>query len=178
MTEIIIAAIHLNQNSEDFTWLVGSGNVSGCVVPTWLGTGPGGSPPVLDPLNLESLFAKLNHIIKSLKFHPALRLKGWFGLTLTWLEQHDGLEAGELCGVDSEGLEAAEGLLQEAQVQGGVAGFALHAGAKVRQGEQRAALQRERPLDGAEQKQLAPRLLQQDHLSDKNRKKIFKMITY
>lgn len=83
---------------------------------------------------------------------------------LTWLEEHDGLEAGKLCGVDGKGLEAAEDLLQEAQVQAGVAGFALHAGAKVRQGEQRAAVQRQRPLDGTEKEELAPGLLQQDHL--------------
>lgn len=83
---------------------------------------------------------------------------------LTWLEEHDGLEAGELCGIDGEGLEAAEDLLQEAQVQAGVAGFSLHAGAEVRQGEQRAAVQRQRPLDGTQQEELAPRLLQQDHL--------------
>lgn len=89
----------------------------------------------------------------------------WFGLT--WLEQHDGLQAGELSGIDSEGLEAAEDLLQEAQVQACVAGLPLHAGAEVRQGEQRAAVQRQRPLDGTEQEELAPRLLQQDHLVDK-----------
>lgn len=83
---------------------------------------------------------------------------------LTWFEEHDGLEAGELSGIDGEGLEAAEDLLQEAQVQAGVAGFTLHARAKVRQGEQRAAVQRQRPLDGTEQEELAPRLLQQDHL--------------
>lgn len=84
---------------------------------------------------------------------------------LTWLEEHDGLEAGELCGIDSEGLEAAEDLLQEAQVQAGVAVFSLHAGAEVGQGEKRAAVQRQGPLDGAEQEELAPRLLQQDHLA-------------
>lgn len=83
---------------------------------------------------------------------------------LTWLEEHDGLEAGELGGVDGEGLEAAEDLLQEAKVQAGVAGFSLHAGAEVRQREQRAAVQRQRPLDGTEQEEFAPRLLQQDHL--------------
>lgn len=50
---------------------------------------------------------------------------------LTWLEEHDGLEAGELGGVNGESLEAAEGLLQEAQVQAGVAGLSLHARAEV-----------------------------------------------
>ncbi len=85
-------------------------------------------------------------------------------VSLTWLEEHDGLEAGKLSGIDSEGLEAAEDFLQEAQVQAGVAGFPLHAGAEVWQREQRAALQRQRPLDGTEQEELAPRLLQQDHL--------------
>ncbi|TNN53177.1 hypothetical protein EYF80_036638 [Liparis tanakae] len=80
--------------------------------------------------------------------------------------EHDGLEAGELSGIDGEGLEAAEDLLQEAQVQAGVAGLALHAGAEVGQREQRAAVQRQRPLDGTEQEQLAPRLLQQDHLAE------------
>lgn len=84
--------------------------------------------------------------------------------TLTWLKQHDGLEAGELGGVHGEGLEAAEDLLQEAQVQAGVAALGLDAGAKVGQGEQRTAVQRQRPLDGAEQEELTPRLLQQDHL--------------
>lgn len=83
---------------------------------------------------------------------------------LTWLKQHDGLEASELRGVDGEGLEAAKDLLQEAQVQAGVAALRLDAGAEVRQGEQRTGLQRQRPLDGAEQEELAPRLLQQDHL--------------
>lgn len=83
---------------------------------------------------------------------------------LTWLKQHDGLEASELRGVDGEGLEAAKDLLQEAQVQAGVAALPLDARAEVRQGEQRTALQRQRPLDGAEQEELAPRLLQQDHL--------------
>lgn len=82
----------------------------------------------------------------------------------TWLEEHDGLEAGEFCGIYGECLEAAEDFLQEAQVQAGVAGFALHAGAEVGQREQRAAVQRQRPLDGTEQKELTPRLLQQDHL--------------
>lgn len=33
---------------------------------------------------------------------------------LTWLEEHNGFEAGKLCGINSEGLEAAEDLLQEA----------------------------------------------------------------
>lgn len=88
----------------------------------------------------------------------------WDFQTLTWLKQHDGLEAGELGGIDGEGLEAAEDLLQEAQVQAGVAALALDAGAEVGQGEQRTAVQRQRPLDGAEQEELAPRLLQQDHL--------------
>lgn len=88
---------------------------------------------------------------------------------LTWLEEHDGLEAGELGGVDGERLEAAEHLLQEAQVQAGVAGLALHAGAEVGQGEQRRAVQGQRPLDGTEQEELAPRLLQQDHLGSKVR---------
>lgn len=87
-----------------------------------------------------------------------------FLLLLTWLEEHDGLEAGELGGVDCQGLVAAEGLLQEAQVQAGVAALALHAGAKVGQRQQRAAVQRQRPLDGAQQEELAPRLLQQDDL--------------
>lgn len=50
---------------------------------------------------------------------------------LTWLEKHNGLEAGKLSGIDSKGLEAAEDLLQEAQVQACVAGFSLHAGAEV-----------------------------------------------
>lgn len=84
--------------------------------------------------------------------------------TLTGFEKHDGLETGKLCGINSEGLEAAEDLLQEPQVQTGVAGFALHAGAEVRQGQQRAAVQRQWPLDGTEQEELAPRLLQQDDL--------------
>lgn len=83
---------------------------------------------------------------------------------LTWLEEHDGLETGKLSGINGEGLEAAEDLLQETQVQAGVAGLSLHAGAEVRQREQRAAVQRQRPLDGTEQEELAPRLLQQDHL--------------
>lgn len=54
---------------------------------------------------------------------------------LTWLEEHNGLEAGELCGIHCERLEAAEDLLQKAQVQAGVAGFSLHAGAEVWQRE-------------------------------------------
>lgn len=52
---------------------------------------------------------------------------------LTWLEEHDGLEAGKLGGVNGESLEAAEGFLQEAQVQAGVAGLSLHAWAEVGQ---------------------------------------------
>lgn len=83
---------------------------------------------------------------------------------LTWFEEHDGLEAGELGGVNGESLEAAEGFLQEAQVQAGVAGLSLHAWAEIGQREQRAAVQRQRPLDGTQQEELAPRLLQQDHL--------------
>lgn len=85
-------------------------------------------------------------------------------MILTWFKKHNGLETGKLCGIHGEGLEAAEGLLQEPQVQTGVAGLALHAGAEVGQGQQRAAVQRQRPLDGTEQEELAPRLLQQDHL--------------
>lgn len=85
-------------------------------------------------------------------------------LVLTWFEQHDGLEAGKLGGVDCQGLVAAEGLLQEAQVQASVAALALHTGAKVGQRQQRAAVQRQRPLDGAQQEEFAPRLLQQDDL--------------
>ena len=88
---------------------------------------------------------------------------------LTWLEEHDGLEAGEFCGIYGERLEAAEDFLQEAQVQAGVAGFALHAGAEVGQREQRAAVQGQRPLDGTEQEELTPRLLQQDHLQGDQR---------
>lgn len=88
----------------------------------------------------------------------------YYPVGLTWLEKHDGLETGELSGVNREGLEAAEDLLQEAQVQAGVTGFTLHAGAEVWQREQRAALQWQRPLDGTEQEEFAPRLLQQDHL--------------
>lgn len=54
-------------------------------------------------------------------------------LGLTWLEEHDSLEAGEFGGVNGKSLEAAEGFLQEAQVQAGVAGLSLHAWAEVGQ---------------------------------------------
>lgn len=101
---------------------------------------------------------------------------------LTWLEEHDGLEAGELSGVDGQSLEAAEDLLQEPQVQAGVAGLPLHAGAEVRQGEQRAAVQGQRPLDGTQEEELAPRLLQQDHLfggkEDAQNEALFPPFTY
>lgn len=83
---------------------------------------------------------------------------------LTWLEKNNGLEAGELCWIDSDGLEAGEDLLQEAQVEAGVAGLPLHAGAKVGQREKWAAFQGQRPLDGTEKEKLTPSLLQQDHL--------------
>lgn len=92
-----------------------------------------------------------------------------FALLLTWLKEHDGLEAGELGGVNGESLEAAKDLLQEAQVQAGVASFALHTWAEVRQREQGAAVQRQRPLDGTEQEELAPGLLQQDHLGGRGK---------
>lgn len=87
-------------------------------------------------------------------------------LLLTWFEQHHGLETGELGGVDCKGLVATEGLLQEAQVQASVGVLALHTGAKVGQRQQRAAVQRQGPLDGAQQEELTPRLLQQDDLVD------------
>lgn len=136
--------------------------MSGCAAPASPETDPAGSPPVLgpsDPVSLQRGRFKWSHdsLVSIERVWRDVR-------TLTWLKQHDGLEAGELGGVDGEGLEAAEDLLQEAQVQAGVAALGLDAGAEVGQGQQRTAVQRQGPLDGAEQEELAPRLLQQDHL--------------
>lgn len=149
---------------QDVTWLVDWGSVSGCVVPASPETDPAGSPLVLDLSNHESLWRRGNSNVSHTDSNSCVFIHH-NPVGLTWLEEHDGLEAGELCGIDSEGLEAAEDLLQEAQVQAGVAVFSLHAGAEVGQGEKRAAVQRQGPLDGAEQEELAPRLLQQDHLA-------------
>lgn len=93
-------------------------------------------------------------------------------LFLTWLEEHNGLQAGELGRINSEGLEAAEDLLQEAQVQASVAGFSLHARAEVWQRQQWAAVQWQRPLDGAEEEEFTPCFLQQDDLVKKKNQKL------
>lgn len=80
---------------------------------------------------------------------------------LTWFEEHHGLHAGEFSGVNRQRLEAAEGLLQCPDVQGGRQQFA---GGQFGDSQQRAALQGHGPLDGTEQEQLAPCFFQQDHL--------------
>lgn len=80
---------------------------------------------------------------------------------LTWFEEHHGLHAGKFSGVNSQGLEAAEGLLQRADVQGG--GQQLPRG-RLGDSQQGTALQGHGPLDGTQQEQLAPCFFQQDHL--------------
>lgn len=80
---------------------------------------------------------------------------------LTWFEEHHGLHAGKFRGVNSQRLEAAEGLLQRPHVQGGRQQLPR---ARLRDSQERAALQGHGPLDGTEQEQLTPCFLQQDHL--------------
>lgn len=85
--------------------------------------------------------------------------------TPTWFEEDDGLEAGKLSGVYGQGFEPTEDLLEQAQVHAGVGCLTLHGGGgQVGEGQQRTAVQGERPLDGTQQEEFRPCLLQQDYL--------------
>lgn len=83
----------------------------------------------------------------------------------TWFEEDDGLEAGKLSGVYDQGFEPTEDLLEQTQVHAGVGCLTLHGwGGQVGEGQQRTAVQGERPLDGTQQEEFRPCLLQQDYL--------------
>ena len=82
----------------------------------------------------------------------------------TWFEEDDGLHAGKLCRVNVEltedlqtGAEECEGLAERAGEVGELTGgeYCLGGGGRVWAGA---------PLDGAEQEQLGPALLQQGGL--------------
>lgn len=90
---------------------------------------------------------------------------GWlWGRRHTRFEEDDGLQASKLGGVDVQGPEASEDLLQDTQVRAGEAGLTLQGGGELGHREQRAAVQGQGPLDSTQEEQLTPCLLQQNHL--------------
>ena len=81
--------------------------------------------------------------------------------TCTWLEENDGLQTSELCGVNIQLLEQVHdgAELREGRGEGGGQVGELAAG------EDGGGVEREAPLDGAQQEQLRPALLQQHGLA-------------
>ena len=87
---------------------------------------------------------------------------------LTGSEKDDGLEASELGGVNSDGAVAVEGVTEDPDVGGHLAGFPVRDGGDVVAGiEERACVHRQAPLDRVQEEQLRPALLQQDHLKQR-----------
>ena len=89
-------------------------------------------------------------------------------VTCTWLEENDGLQTSELCGVNiqlleqvHDGAELGEGRGEGGGQVGELAG-----------GEDGGGVEREAPLDGAQQEQLGPALLQQHGLASQPRSRV------